>query len=339
MYKFERLLEILFKKLKTASLENLAVGKNKEFKVLISGILSTRTRDEITEKVSEKLYNVIKNFDDLDKIKVEDLEKLIYPVAFYRTKAIILKRLAKVLKDKEIPTEINKLLILPGVGRKIANLVLTLSFNKEGIAVDTHVHRISNRYEYVDTEFPEQTELILKEKLPKKYWKSINNVLVVFGREICYVKPRCKICSKEIKEICPYFKKLNYLSEVLKKFKFSKITKLKEEKGIYILKIRLDKGRKIKNWFFRKGYYFYVGSAFGNSINLKTRISRHLSKNKKRRWHIDYLLDYGKIKEIWISNKNVEHDIAKMLGKKLDYIENFGSSDCSCKSHLFFMKF
>jgi endonuclease-3 len=342
MHKFEKLLEILVRKLnKNASAENLSTGENKVFRVLIASILSTRTRDETTEEVCKKFFRVIRNFNDLDKISINKLEKLIYPVGFYKTKARILKKLAKRLKNKEVPGTMEELLQLPGVGRKVANLVLSVGFDKQALAVDTHVHRICNRFEYVNTGVPEETEIKLKEKLPKKYWKIINRLLVVFGREICNVKPNCKLCFKEVKEICPYFEKLEWIDKTLNKYGFLKISKsnIEKEKGTYILKIRLGQKRKIKDWIFERGYYYYIGSAFGDSVNLKTRVTHHFSKNKKKKWHIDYLLDFGKIESIYISKSKVEHEVAIKLSKKLDYIKDFGSSDCSCVSHLFFLKF
>ena len=342
MHPFETLLSLLEKENK-----NVPFYLKEPFYVLVSGILSTRTKDEVTEEVCKKLFRKVKNPADLSKIPEKELENLIYPVGFYKTKAKTLKKLAKVLIENcggKIPEKMEELLELPGVGRKVANLVLTLGFGKEGIAVDTHVHRIANRWDYVDTETPEQTEKQLKKKLPKKYWRKINRNLVLFGREICWVKPRCGICFKEAKQICPYFERLKRISKVLNKYKFEKVRKseIPEEKGTYILKIRLGKGRKIsygrKSRFFKKGFYFYVGSAFGNSLNLKSRILRHLSKEKSKHWHIDYLLDFGRIEEIFVSKERVECKVAKELSKKLKPIPNFGSSDCSCFSHLFFLK-
>ncbi len=348
MHPFERLLSILEKENKSLpAIETISSSLKKPFYVLVSGILSTRTRDEVTEQVCEKLFGRIKNLEDLSKIAEEELRDLIYPVGFYKTKAKTLKKLAKVLIENyggKIPAKMEELLKLPGVGRKVANLVLTLGFGKKGLAVDTHVHRIANRWDYVDTETPEQTEKQLKKKLPKRYWQEINNLLVVFGREICNVKPRCGICPKRVRQICPYFEKLESIAKILNKYKFEKVgkSKIPKGKGTYILKIRLRNGRKItygrESMFFKKGFYFYVGSAFGNNVNLKYRILRHLSKEKSKHWHIDYLLDFGKIDEIFISMEKVECKVAKDLSKKLDPIPKFGSSDCSCFSHLFFLK-
>jgi endonuclease-3 len=221
MQELEKLLEILSKKLnKNPSAENLAVGKNKSFRVLVSTILSTRTRDETTEEICKKLFKVIEKPEDLIEINQEELEKLIYPVGFYKIKAENLKKLGKILVEKKkIPNTMKELLKLPGVGRKVANIVLNVGFGKEGLAVDTHVHRICNRFEYIDTKIPNQTEMELRKKLPKKYWRDINRLLVVFGKEICGPKPKCKICFEEIRKFCPYFKKLNSIDRfILHKF-------------------------------------------------------------------------------------------------------------------------
>ena len=339
-------IEILREKLnKNAVVTEIAKEKS-PFKVLISTILSARTKDEVTEEVSKRLFKKVKDVDDLLKIDLEELEKLIYPVGFYKTKAKNLKKLAEVLKENyngEIPNELDELLKLPGVGRKTANLVITLAFDEYGICVDTHVHRICNRWEYVETENPEETEMELRKKLPKKYWKIINNLLVVFGREVCSPTPKCGECFEEIRERCPYYKKIMYFDEILKKYEFEMVSKnnIPAEKGTYILKIKLNRGRKIKfgnkERFFRKGYYFYVGSALGKSVNLKNRIGRHLKKEKKKFWHIDYLLEFGDVKGIYVSNKGCECEVAKDLTGMFKCVEGFGCSDCKCKSHLFYL--
>ncbi|WP_457612141.1 DUF123 domain-containing protein [Methanocaldococcus sp.] len=342
-------MEIL-EKLKSKIKDNAVVTEIAEekdpFKVLISTIISARTKDEVTEEVCKKLFNKVKNVDDLIKIDEDELTKLIYPAGFYRVKAKNLKKLAKILKEKyngKVPDNFEELIKLPGVGEKTGALVLTLAFNKDDICVDTHVHRISNRW-FVDTETPGETREELKKILPRNYWKEINNLLVVFGRSICGVKPKCDICYDEVKDLCPYYKKLKALEEILKKYEFKKVSKNKipNERGTYILKIKLNRGKKIdfgKNKrFFKKGYYFYVGSANGKSVNLKNRIKRHLKKDKNKFWHIDYLLEHGNIEEIYITNRAVECEVAKELAKVLEPIEKFGCSDCNCISHLFYLK-
>lgn len=169
------------------------------FKLLISCILSSRTKDEVTKDVSKRLFLRIKNPQDLLKLSLEELKRLIYPVGFYRKKAKLLKKLGfKLINEFEgkVPKEFNELLKLPGVGRKTANLVVTRGFLKPGICVDTHVHRIINRLGYVNTKTPEQTEKALRNKLPKQYWIEFNELLVKWGQNVCKpVIPNCSECA------------------------------------------------------------------------------------------------------------------------------------------------
>ena len=244
-------------------------------------------------EVSEKLFKRVKNWDDLDKISIEELEKLIYGVGFYKNKAKLLKRLVKELKKRNylIPNTLEELVKLPGIGTKTANIILTDGFRKEGLAVDTHVHRIVNRLNLVNTKTPEETEKVLKNILDKKYWNKVNRLLVSFGRQICNVKPKCENCF--FKDECPYYLKLKKLKEILKKYEFKKVNiknlekELKDKKGTYLLKIYLKDNAKINDWELKKGFYFYIGSA---KNGLKNRIKRHLSNNKKLFRHIEYLL-------------------------------------------------
>lgn len=174
------------------------------FKILVSTILSARTKDEITRVVSKRLFSKIKNYRDLSKLSVKQIEKLIYPIGFYKNKAKLLKQLPVVLKKEfngKVPDNINALIKLPGVGRKTANLVVGVAFNKPSICVDTHVHRIMNHIGYIKTKTPFETEMALRKKLPKKYWIKINYLLVVFGQNVCKpVSPKCSICP--IKKYC-----------------------------------------------------------------------------------------------------------------------------------------
>ncbi|NLI55670.1 endonuclease III [bacterium] len=171
------------------------------FKVLISCILSQRTKDEITEKVTNNLFSVISSPEDLIKIEDKELEKILYSIGFYKVKAKRLKEISKILIDKyngSVPDDLEELLKLPGVGRKTANIVITKGFNKDGIAVDTHVHRISNRLGFVKTKKPEDTEINLRKIVPKKYWIELNDYLVNFGKKICTpISPKCSICPIE----------------------------------------------------------------------------------------------------------------------------------------------
>lgn len=168
------------------------------FHVLISCLLSLRTRDQTTREASNRLFAIADNPEDIMKIPAERLEKLIYPVGFYRTKARKIKEICGVLIQTyqgKVPDEIDELLKLNGVGRKTANLVVTLGYQKPGICVDTHVHRITNRWGYLKTKNPHETEFALREKLPKKYWLTINDLLVTFGQNICLpISPKCNHC-------------------------------------------------------------------------------------------------------------------------------------------------
>jgi endonuclease III len=174
------------------------------FRTLIAAILSARTKDETTTEVFHRLSSVVKAPDDLRRLSLARLEKLIYPVGFYRTKARHLKALPTVLEEQfegRIPEDIEGLVQLPGVGRKVANLVVTESFDKPGICVDIHVHRISNRLGLVSTRSPDQTERALREALPPRYWKTWNRYLVAFGQTLCLPRyPRCDACP--IREWC-----------------------------------------------------------------------------------------------------------------------------------------
>ena len=171
------------------------------FKVLICALLSTRTRDETTAKVCGKFFKRVKSPEDILKLPLRELEELIYPVGFYRNKARQLKKLADILiRDfgGEVPKTREELLRLPGVGRKVANLVLADGYNIPAICVDTHVHRITNRWCLIKTKTPEETERKLMEVLPKEYWIVINRLLVAFGQRICTPqRPKCGECPIE----------------------------------------------------------------------------------------------------------------------------------------------
>jgi endonuclease III len=168
------------------------------FKVLVSTILSARTRDEDTAAASRRLYEVVSTLDDLRSIPESRLQELIYPVGFYKTKANHLKQLpdyVNQLFEGRIPDTVEELVQLPGVGRKVANLVVAIGFNKPAVCVDVHVHRICNRLGYVRTRTPLETEMRLREKLPVRYWLMINSYLVSFGQHTCRpINPRCDIC-------------------------------------------------------------------------------------------------------------------------------------------------
>ncbi|MBT4485784.1 MAG: endonuclease III [Candidatus Latescibacteria bacterium] len=175
----------------------IADKRHDPFQVLISTLLSLRTKDEVTREASQRLFKLADSLDRMKLLKRKEIEKAIYPVGFYRSKAKTILDICKTLIKKhrgKVPDNMDDLLSLKGVGRKTANLVLTMGYNMDGICVDTHVHRISNRLGYVSTKTPIETEFALMEKLPKKYWIEYNNLLVAFGQNIC--KPVSPLCSK-----------------------------------------------------------------------------------------------------------------------------------------------
>ena len=182
------------------------VGKRwkSPFLVLISCLLSLRTKDETTLPASERLFALAENPVEMLKLPAPEIEKAIYPVGFYKTKARTILNLCRDLLDRfdgQVPSDLETLLTFKGVGRKTANLVLVEGFDKPGICVDTHVHRISNRLGYVRTRTPEETEYALRRKLPVKYWKEYNALLVVWGQNRCKpVSPLCSTCP--VNRVC-----------------------------------------------------------------------------------------------------------------------------------------
>ncbi len=168
------------------------------FLILISCLLSLRTKDETTATASRRLFALAETPQAMRRLRADVVERAIYPVGFYRTKARTIRALCEVLIARHgglVPDRLDDLLSLPGVGRKTANLVVTLAFRKPGICVDTHVHRISNRWGYVTTKTPEQTEMALREKLPRRYWIIFNDLLVPFGQHLCRpISPFCSRC-------------------------------------------------------------------------------------------------------------------------------------------------
>lgn len=169
------------------------------FKVLISCLLSLRTKDKVTDQASKRLFSRAGEVENMARLSVEEIQTIIYPVGFYRKKAKTIREICAILLAKHngnVPSSIDELLLLPGVGRKTANLVVTSGFSKAGICVDTHVHRVTNRWGYVNTKTPEQTEFSLRKKLPATYWLVFNDLLVKFGQNICLpVSPFCSKCT------------------------------------------------------------------------------------------------------------------------------------------------
>lgn len=171
------------------------------FKILVSCILSLRTKDTTTGPASERLFNLADTPEKMSRLSVEQIETAIYPVGFYRTKALQILAICKKLLDEyhgRTPDSIDELLTFNGVGRKTANLVVTLGYGLPGICVDIHVHRICNRWGYITTNNPVETEFTLRQILPQKYWLRINDLLVTFGQNLC--KPVSPLCSK-----CPVY--------------------------------------------------------------------------------------------------------------------------------------
>ncbi len=175
------------------------------FEVLVSTLLSLRTKDEVTSEAAKRLFERATKPRELLELGEQKTAKLIYPVGFYPTKAKRLMEISRIILEDhggQVPDTIEVLLELPGVGRKTANLVLVEGFKKDAICVDTHVHRISNRIGYVKTKTPDQTEMALRKKLPRRHWVCYNELLVAFGQVICRpISPFCTRCPVE--EMCP----------------------------------------------------------------------------------------------------------------------------------------
>jgi endonuclease-3 len=169
--------------------------------VLVAALLSTRTKDEVTTKAVKRVLAQAPDPEHLLKMNEREVAELIYPVGFYRTKARFLIRLARIIVEKgqgQVPQNRAALLSLPGVGAKVANVVMAEGFGVPAIAVDTHVHRITNRLGLVSTKIPEQTEISLKKILPRRYWRDWNRLLVALGQTICLPRsPRCGLCPVE----------------------------------------------------------------------------------------------------------------------------------------------
>lgn len=182
-----------------------AKRKKDPYKVLISCILSLRTKDETTKEAFRRLFERAQTPQEMLKLSEKEIAELIYPVGFYNTKAKTIKEISRKLVEEyggRVPDQIEELLKLKGVGRKTANLVVIEGYNKPGICVDTHVHRISNRLGWVKTKTPDETEKRLREILPKQYWQMINRLFVSFGKNVC--KPISPLCSRcPLEDICP----------------------------------------------------------------------------------------------------------------------------------------
>jgi endonuclease-3 len=175
------------------------------FRILIGCLLSLRTKDEVTYPATERLFAKARSPREMLALTDRAIAKAIYPVGFYRTKAKQIRAISKMLLARHggrVPDTIEELLLLPGVGRKTANLTVTLGFGKPGICVDTHVHRISNRLGWVATSSPDDTEAALRQRLPKRWWIPINETLVRHGQQVCKpISPICSVCP--VTRSCP----------------------------------------------------------------------------------------------------------------------------------------
>ncbi len=196
-----RLVRLAISAWEPAALGKIAEESRDPFRVLISCILSQQTKDEVTEAASERLYRLADRPDTILALSERRIARAIYPVSFYRTKARTIREVCRVLLTRfagQVPDSLEALLSLNGVGRKTANLVVTVGYRKPGICVDTHVHRISNRWGYVKTNTPEKTEMTLRRKLPKRHWIYYNDLLVPFGQHLCRpISPFCSRCPVE----------------------------------------------------------------------------------------------------------------------------------------------
>ncbi len=183
----------------------VAATTSDPFRVLISTMLSLRTQDETTAAAARRLFARATTPRDMLRLRASTIARLIYPVGFYRTKARAIRDVCQTLIERHrgaVPNDLDALLELQGVGRKTANLVLTLGFRAPGICVDTHVHRITNRWGYVATSSPNATEMALRRKLPPAHWLEINDLLVAFGQSLCRpISPHCSRCP--ITRYCP----------------------------------------------------------------------------------------------------------------------------------------
>jgi endonuclease III len=191
----------------------IAEASDSPFKVLISCILSLRTQDSTTAQASRRLFALADSPETMVRLTAKKIEQAIFPVGFYRTKARTILEICRNLIESHsgrVPDEIDELIKFKGVGRKTANLVVTLGYNKPGICVDTHVHRISNRWGYIKTATPDKTEAALRQKLPKQYWIEYNDLLVSFGQQLC--RPISPLCSQ-----CPVAKYCSQIGVTVKR--------------------------------------------------------------------------------------------------------------------------
>ncbi len=198
----ERLQE--FYKSDVPVVSRIAAKRHDPFLVLIGCLLSLRTKDETTEKAMERLMERARTPEELLSVPTEELERIIYPVGFYKVKSRLIKEISRTIIEKYdnvVPDTIDELLTMKGIGRKTANIVITEGFGLPGVAVDTHVHRISNRLGAVRTKTPNETEMRLREILPEEYWRVYNRLMVTHGKRTCTpLSPWCSRCG--VRDLC-----------------------------------------------------------------------------------------------------------------------------------------
>jgi endonuclease III len=197
IHKIVRILRDEVRAMRLPIVTELSRLRQNPFEVLVSTVLSLRTKDEVTREAATRLLDRADTPEAILALPEEEIARLIYPAGFYKTKSKTLRTISRLLLEEhggKVPGSLDELLKLPGVGRKTANLVITLGFGQLGVCVDTHVHRISNRLGYVSTKTPEETEMALRDKLPQEYWIEYNDLLVTWGQNVC--KPISPFCSR-----------------------------------------------------------------------------------------------------------------------------------------------
>ena len=204
-HQIDSVIKILKKELSIGRMpivSHLAENERNPFVILMSTLLSLRTKDDVTAVATERLMKLASTPEEMLKVPIRKIEKAIYPVGFYRVKARSIHHVSEELIKRfssRVPDNLDDLLSIKGVGRKTANLVIALAYGKDAICVDTHVHRISNRLGYIKTKTPEETEFALRKKLPRRHWIIYNTIMVAFGQTTC--KPVSPLCTK-----CPVYK-------------------------------------------------------------------------------------------------------------------------------------
>jgi exodeoxyribonuclease-3 len=347
----ERFLAILGKEVKNYQVpvvDLIAVQTKDPFKILVATILSARTKDEVTAKSSERLFEKAGTVEKLAKLDETTLQKIIYPVGFYKNKARYLAALPGKMAadfDSKVPSSMEDLLSLPGVGRKTANLVLAQAFGIPAICVDTHVHRIMNIWGYVDTKTPEQTEMALRKKLPQHYWITVNSLLVAFGQGTCRpVGPHCERCvlasgcpqigvtprkrkskkkAKDVQRLISW--NVNGLRAVFKKG-FIDIVKDMDPDVLGLQEIKAMEEQLPESLQKLKGYHSYFYSAERKGYSGVATYSRHKPENVIRGIGDPRFDDEGRVLTLEFPSyyflncyfPNSKHDLSR-LGFKHDF--------------------